>query len=98
MRSSYITYLISLFFSAFRIVACLFCKSATAYNPFIYFFMGKEFRRDCHNVLGRCWSNICPKKPNQVSGDEIYVGESSRMDRSAEFRKGKLFLTLSLAC
>lgn len=32
---------------AFRLVACLFCKSATAYNPIIYFFMGKEFREDC---------------------------------------------------
>ena len=30
----------------FRYVASLFCKTATAFNPFIYFFMSKGFRQD----------------------------------------------------
>jgi hypothetical protein len=79
------------FLAAFRVVACLFCKSATAYNPFIYFFMGKEFRNDCRNVVLSCFSNICPRSSNQVIGatDGIYVGNSSsRMDKSSEFGKG----------
>lgn len=29
---------------AFRVVASLFCKSAKAYNPFIYYFLSKGFR------------------------------------------------------
>ena len=29
--------------SAFRYTASLFCKSATAFNPFIYFFMRQDF-------------------------------------------------------
>jgi len=37
----------------YRVVVCLFAKSATAYNPFIYFFMFKGFRRDTVNVLKR---------------------------------------------
>ena len=84
------------FLTAFRVVACLFCKSATAYNPFIYFFMGKEFRNDCRNVVLSCFSNICPRSSNQVIGatDGIYVGDgdssSRRMDKSSEFRKGQL--------
>lgn len=32
---------------------CLFAKSATAYNPFIYFFMFKGFRQDTVNVFKR---------------------------------------------
>ena len=37
----------------YRVIVCLFAKSATAYNPFIYFFMFKGFRRDTVNVLKR---------------------------------------------
>ena len=39
--------------SEYRFIASLFCKSATAYNPFIYFFMFKGFREDTRNVLHR---------------------------------------------
>ena len=39
-------------------VACLFAKSATAYNPFIYFFMFKGFRRDTVIVFKRCSSSV----------------------------------------
>ena len=39
-------------------VACLFAKSATAYNPFIYFFMFKGFRRDTVIVFKRCSSSL----------------------------------------
>ena len=37
----------------YRFIVCLFCKSATAYNPFIYFFMFKGFREDTRNVFKR---------------------------------------------
>ena len=37
----------------YRLVVSLFAKSATAYNPFIYFFMFKGFRRDTMNVIKR---------------------------------------------
>ena len=39
--------------SSLRVIACLFCKSATAFNPFIYFFMSKGFRRDTKVILYR---------------------------------------------
>ena len=39
-------------------VACLFAKSATAYNPFIYFFMFKGFRRDTVIVFKRFSSSL----------------------------------------
>ena len=41
------------FFSAFRYAASLFCKSATAFNPFIYFFLSKGFRQDFVIVMHR---------------------------------------------
>ena len=37
----------------YRFTASLFCKSATAYNPFIYFFMFRGFREDTRTVLNR---------------------------------------------
>ena len=37
----------------YRFIASLFCKSATAYNPVIYFFMFRGFREDTRNVLSR---------------------------------------------
>ena len=37
----------------YRFIASLFCKSATAYNPFIYFFMFKGFRDDTRHVFNR---------------------------------------------
>ena len=37
----------------YRVVVCLFAKTATAYNPFIYFFMFKGFRQDTVNVFKR---------------------------------------------
>ena len=39
--------------SGYRVTASLFCKSATAYNPFIYFFMFKGFRAETRRVLRR---------------------------------------------
>lgn len=42
----------SLFFSEIRVGASLICKSATAYNPFIYYFMSEGFRADLR-WLGR---------------------------------------------
>ena len=41
------------FFSVFRYTASLFCKIATAVNPFIYFFMVDSFRQDFVEVLGK---------------------------------------------
>ena len=41
------------FLSEYRVVACLFAKSSTAYNPFIYFFLSKTFRTDVKKVLSR---------------------------------------------
>ena len=40
-------------FSVFRYTASLFCKIATAVNPFIYFFMVDSFRQDFVEVLGK---------------------------------------------
>ena len=37
----------------FRYLASLFCKTATAFNPFIYFFMSKGFRQDFIVVMHR---------------------------------------------
>ena len=37
----------------FRYAASLFCKTATAFNPFIYFFMSKGFRQDFILVMHR---------------------------------------------
>lgn len=37
----------------FKIVAALFCKSATASNPFIYLFMSKGFRRETVETVQR---------------------------------------------
>ena len=37
----------------YRFIASLFCKSATAYNPVIYFFMFRGFREDTRMVLSR---------------------------------------------
>ena len=37
----------------YRFIASLFCKSATAFNPFIYFFMFKCFREDTIKVFNR---------------------------------------------
>ena len=42
----------------YRFIASLFCKSATAYNPFIYFFMFKGFRKDTKNVLFRSFRDM----------------------------------------
>ena len=44
----------------YRVIVCLFAKSATAYNPFIYFFMFKGFRRDTMRVIKRL-KNISTK-------------------------------------
>ena len=41
------------FFPVFRYTASLFCKIATAVNPFIYFFMVDSFRQDFVEVLGK---------------------------------------------
>lgn len=82
--------------AAFRVIACLFCKTATAYNPFIYFFMGKEFRDDCRCVLEQLWFTICRR--GQLPSDEIYMGETlcqddqrkishPRLDRTGKFRQ-----------
>ena len=38
-------------FPAYRVAASLFCKSATAFNPFIYFFLSQGFRRDLMRLL-----------------------------------------------
>ena len=38
---------------AYRVVVSLFAKSATAYNPVIYFFMFKGFRKDTAMVFQR---------------------------------------------
>ena len=38
---------------AYRVVVSLFAKSATAYNPIIYFFMFKGFRKDTAIVFQR---------------------------------------------
>ena len=37
----------------YRVIASLFCKTATAYNPFIYFFMSKGFRMDTKRIFQR---------------------------------------------
>ena len=63
--------------------------------------MGKEFRNDCRNVIGRCMSNICPIS-NQVGGSAdaggIYMGESkvstsngNRIERTSKMRKRKQY-------
>ena len=39
--------------ASFRLLANLFAKSATAVNPFIYFFMSRGFRSDTVNLLLR---------------------------------------------
>ena len=39
---------------ALRYTASLFCKAATAFNPFIYFFMSHGFRQDFIEVVYRC--------------------------------------------
>ena len=66
-------------FSAFRMIACLFCKSATAYNPFIYFFMGREFRDDCAFIFSVISSRLGLWKSKTTSVDDlgIYVGDST---------------------
>ena len=35
------------------------CKTATAYNPVIFFFMSPDFREDCR----RLYSKLCYKNP-----------------------------------
>lgn len=84
----------------FRVVSCLFCKTATAYNPFIYFFMGKEFRQDCRCVLEQLWFRTCHGGQDFPS-NEIYMGETlspqndrhkichPRLDRSGKFRQAR---------
>ena len=37
----------------YRVVVSLFAKSATAYNPIIYFFLFKGFRKDTAQVFRR---------------------------------------------
>ena len=39
--------------NGYRVTASLFAKSATAFNPVIYFFMFAGFRRDTRMVLRR---------------------------------------------
>lgn len=66
-------------FSAFRMIACLFCKSATAYNPFIYFFMGREFRDDCTFMFRIITSRLGFWRSKTSIEDDlgIYVGDST---------------------
>ena len=47
-------------------MASLFCKSATAINPFIYFFLSRGFREDFNRFLGKM--NIF-RRPRSSSGD-----------------------------
>ena len=51
-RSKYIIILLHSH-TVFRYTASLFCKTATAFNPFIYFFMVESFRHDFVEVIGK---------------------------------------------
>ena len=56
--------------SVFRVISCVTCKTATAYNPVIFFFMSPDFREDCR----RLYSKLCYKNPKS-KGKVMSVAE-----------------------
>jgi len=54
-------------FIAYRVAASLFCKSATVFNPFIYFFMSAGFRADCWLLTSRMLTCRWPL----AAGDDV---------------------------
>ena len=78
-RSSDLQKKILLYIQGFRVIACCFCKTATAFNPFIYFFMGKEFREDCRVFLSRCWNSLRRPRSNTNESNEVFMGPKGKI-------------------
>ena len=73
----------------FRYLASLFCKTATAFNPFIYFFMSKGFRQDFILVMHRlCFGNEDLSIFVQAAGYQNSKGTYSSSNYKSSSRDG----------